>query len=64
MNEENKVLNDEDLEQVTGGGGESLPWGPFDDCVVNCPNCNVLQIIYKGDYPWSCRDCGVTMWFN
>ena len=65
MNEENKALNGEDLEQVNGGsGGESLSWGPFNDCVVNCPSCNALQIIYKDQYPWHCIYCPATMWFD
>ena len=64
MNEEKKALSDEDLEQVTGGGnGDNLPWGPFNDCVVNCPNCNALQIIYKDQFPWHCNNCTATMWF-
>lgn len=54
MNEENKTLENEDLEQVYGG----INWGPEDDAIVECKYCHTKQVIYKKDFPWNCRNCG------
>lgn len=58
MSEESARINDEALDQVTGGIGNNIPWGiKFDelderykDCARNgyCPNCNTKR---KGG-PW------------
>ena len=48
-----KALNDEELEQVSGG----LNWGPFNDAVVPCHWCKESIVIYK-DRDIYCYHCG------